>query len=147
MSKNTFFKVHNDASQAERRTVLRNERATYHGIATAEANAVGGRFARQTSGTVIGDTSVAYPVLPETSPWHHDPVGQEPPIGIDVSATEPVGTHAEIEASLLREAREARCDPAKTSSSASSKVGGAPPGLLPHASASTRPRRLSKRKP
>jgi hypothetical protein len=147
MSKNTSFKVHNDASQSERRTVLRNERATYHQIAVAEANAVGGRFARQTSGTVIGDTSVAYPTLPPNSPWHCDPVPPEQPLGADINFLEPTGTAAEIEASLLREAREARCDPAKTSSSASSKVGGAPPGLLPHASASTRPRRLSKRKP
>jgi hypothetical protein len=39
--------------------------------------------------------------LPESSPFHHDPVGQEPPLGFSTDAMmEPTGTYAEIQKSI-----------------------------------------------
>jgi hypothetical protein len=143
MSKSTFFRVSNDSSQAERRQILKD---TLHGRALAEQDMVGGRFAAREKSTVVGAGQVAYPQLPETSPWHHDPVPDEPPIGIDVNAVEPTGTHAEIEQSLC-EARDGVGQPAKVSSIASPNDEGRAPlgGNLPGA-ASRRPRRLFPKK-
>jgi len=41
-----------------------------------------------------------YPRQPETSPWHHDPVGLEPPLGYSVETMEPVGEPHEVADSL-----------------------------------------------
>jgi hypothetical protein len=56
---------------------------------------LGGRFAKPRP-MVSGEV----PEQPATSPWSRDPVGREPPLGIDVNAVEPVGEAHEIEASL-----------------------------------------------
>jgi hypothetical protein len=68
----------------------------------------GGRFAalarqeRDAKPSLIGtDPAAQYPKLPSSSPWAGgDVVGQEPPLGIDVNAMEPVGEAFEVEASL-----------------------------------------------
>jgi hypothetical protein len=103
MSKNTAFRVHNESSQSERRAILRNERevGTYQQFASSEAGAIGGRFAAEAKTRVTGTTPVPqYPALSANSPWHHDPVPPEEPLGVDINAVEAVGTHAEIEKSL-----------------------------------------------
>jgi hypothetical protein len=98
MARNTFFRVHSDASQSERRAILRNERAagTYHQFAAAEADAIGGRFAARERSAVT--TTPQYPDLPESS-WVNQAaaVPPEEPLGVDINAVEPTGTPAEIE--------------------------------------------------
>ena len=103
MSKNTFFRVYNDSSQAERRAILRNEReaGTYHAFATSEAGAIGGRFAAETKTNVSGATPVPqYPTLPANSPFATEPVGQERPLGFPIDEMQPVGEPHEMAASL-----------------------------------------------
>lgn len=63
----------------------------------------GGRFAaKETPFSVTGIAPMPkIPAQPPHSPWAGpDLVGDEPPLGIDVNALEPVGTPVEIEASL-----------------------------------------------
>ena len=98
MSKNFSFRVTNDLSQAEKRQVLRD---TMHGRAIAEQDTVGGRYAAEARTRVTGATPAPqYPALPASSPWASDPVPAEEPLGIDINAVEPVGTHTEVEQSL-----------------------------------------------
>jgi len=98
MSKSVNFRVTNASPQSERRAVLKA--GTYHQFATSEADAVGGRYAAQSKARVVGSASFEYPALPVSSPWANDPVPPEAPLGVDINAVEPVGTHAEIEHSL-----------------------------------------------
>jgi hypothetical protein len=103
MSKNTFFRVYNDSSQAERRAILRNERevGTYHAFAAGEAGVVGGRFAARERSAVTGATPAPqYPTLPVNSPWATEPVGQERPLGFSVDEMIPAGEPHEVTASL-----------------------------------------------
>jgi len=103
MPKNFSFRVTNDTPQSERRAVLRNERAgtTYHEFAAGEADVPRGRFTAHERSVVTGSTPVPqYPALPASSPWASDPVPAEEPLGIDINAVEPVGTHTEVEQSL-----------------------------------------------
>jgi hypothetical protein len=87
----------NDATQAERQEALRND--TYHGRASHDLE-LGGRFAAINKPSIIGAASAKYPKLPSSSPWSADPVPPEEPLGFEINALEPVGTAAEIEASL-----------------------------------------------
>ena len=85
-----------EISQAERRRVLANDRrilATYHGVAqTSVDDDRGGRYAKVTTTTVIGAPPINYPRQPENSPANQAAmVGDEPPLGIDINAMEPVG--------------------------------------------------------
>ena len=97
----TKYSFNNDSSPAERRRVLRETGASYHDVALSEVGTVQGRYGElEKSSSVTGGLAHRYPPLPETSPWASDPVGQEPPIGVDINAVEAVGTHAEIEQSL-----------------------------------------------
>jgi hypothetical protein len=94
---------HNSASQSERRAVLKNEReaGTYAAFAESDAGIARGRFTGQQKSMVIGSSGpVRYPALPPNSPWARDPVPDEPPIGIDISAAPVVGECHEITASL-----------------------------------------------
>lgn len=102
--------------QQERRETLENDRRVreqQHGMTEpkttfstfAEAFATEdrqGRFRGQPSQYIVGsEPIVRYPELPETSPFHHDPVGQEPPLNFqETSALEPVGTFPEVQQSL-----------------------------------------------
>jgi hypothetical protein len=97
----------NTASQGEKAEVLRNDRAlrpgdreptTFHQLASVDVE-LGGRFARPDYITGTEPAS-RYPHLPASSPWASDPVPPEEPLGFAIDAMDPVGTAAEIEASL-----------------------------------------------
>src|SRR6516165_1620471 len=60
----------------------------------------GGRYAKITRLSVVVSSLVAYPRQPETSPWHHDPCGVEPPLGYSVEDQEPTGEKFEQQRSL-----------------------------------------------
>jgi hypothetical protein len=139
MSKNTFFRVYNDLSQAERRRILKD---TLHGRAVAEQDTIGGRYAAESKQRVVGSASFKYPQLPEGS-WGNQGVAvpSEPPLGFSVDAVEPLGTAAEIEQSL-REVRDGTGTPTEPSSPGDAE---APRGgsVSTHAS---RPRRRLSRK-
>jgi hypothetical protein len=108
-------------SQAERRLVLENDRkireaekrsnivrdakkepSTYLDQAQIEALHEGGRYERLSKPTFTGSTPGWVPPRAHgDNQWtQDDPVPDEPPLGIDVNAVEPVGTESEIEASL-----------------------------------------------
>jgi hypothetical protein len=60
-------------------------KSTYVGRAEAEADEAGGRYAKLKPSTVVGSTAVPqYPKQPE-GPWTADPVGPEPPLGVDIN--------------------------------------------------------------
>jgi hypothetical protein len=91
--------------QAERREVLENDRrvcdgVTFHQFATVEATQVLGRFASISKPTVVGSTPA--PTYPAAPNWSPDPCGVEPALGVEIDAQEPVGTTAEISASLKK---------------------------------------------
>jgi DNA-binding transcriptional MerR regulator len=71
--------------------VLSRAATTYFDQAQGIDDEMGGRFAKVHTTTVVGSSSVSYPAQPSTSPWHRDPVPDEPPLGYSVDAVEPVG--------------------------------------------------------
>lgn len=75
--------------------------STYFGRAQSALDEAGGRPAAQSQPQVTG-AGARVPTLPANSPWARDPVPTEPPLGELVNAFEPVGTPAEIEASIRR---------------------------------------------
>jgi hypothetical protein len=88
-----------EVTQQEKREVLRNDRrvreaSTYHAAAQSNIDDErGGRYAHLGSPTTVtgsAPTSV-HPMQPENSPWHRDPVPDEPSLGFSVDAMEPVG--------------------------------------------------------
>jgi hypothetical protein len=105
----------NDASQAERRRILDNDRkaSTYSRIAQSEAeDLAGGRYAAMGKPSVTGTTpAIRYPVQPPNSPWASDLLGPEPPLGIDINAMQPVGEPHEVKASERTEPAPAAIDP------------------------------------
>ena len=76
----------------------RGERNNYFARAQAEADLARGRFAKIEASIVTGVPAI--PTQPASSPWHHDPVPIEPPLGINIDAMEPTGTAQEIERSI-----------------------------------------------
>ncbi len=61
------------------------EGSTYLDRAKVEAEQemrTGGRFKNEIAARVTGVPT--YPPQPADSPWHHDPVGPEPPLGVAV---------------------------------------------------------------
>jgi len=56
-----------------------------------------GRFAAVNKATV---TPAPMPALPEGSPWHADPVGQEGPLGYSIDEQPPVGEPHELAKSV-----------------------------------------------
>jgi hypothetical protein len=91
--------------QRERKSLSGSTSATtyFHQSQVAEElEGTAGRWGKPS--VVVGQTpAIAYPRLPSTSPWHSDIVPPEKSLGFDISAQEPVGTAAEIEASLAGE--------------------------------------------
>jgi hypothetical protein len=83
-----------ESSMAEKRRILREEQISSY-RAHAEANAdleLGGRYAKVTKTTIVGASPISYPALPETSPSNQAAmVGDEPSLGYDINAMEPVG--------------------------------------------------------
>ena len=92
--------------QRERRETLlndlrvREQGTAFAQFAQAEASEVGGRFKSVNQTIVVGDTPT--PPYPAAAYHQHDPTPDEPPLNIDVNATEPVGTASEIQASIER---------------------------------------------
>ena len=129
---------HNETSQVK---------DTLFGRAIAEQGTIQGRFAAESRARVVGSRPlVEYPALPPNSPsWASHAVGQEPPVGFDINAVEPVGTHAEIEQSLA-EVGDGAATPSDPLIASPNDEGRAPLGGKLPADASRRPRRLSKRK-
>jgi hypothetical protein len=98
----------NNATQRERREIVKNERklrqgerqsTTYHAQAMAGLDEPGGRFANQARYVTGSEAAVNYPA--SSPPWHAqaDP-GIEPPTGVAIDTMEPTGEAHEIEASL-----------------------------------------------
>ena len=96
----TKYSFNNDSTPAERRRRVLRETGTYRDVALGEAGTVQGRYYGAISKTHVTGAGPEYPPMPETSPWHRDPVPDEPPLNQDVNVVEPVGTFGEIEHSL-----------------------------------------------
>jgi hypothetical protein len=86
-----------EASQAEKERLLREQRTA--GTRVAYGNVIdppaGGRFAKPSQSP---DPATLYPAQPPHSPWHHDPVPDEEPLGFSVEDMLPVGEPHEISA-------------------------------------------------
>jgi hypothetical protein len=97
-----------ELSQAFKRKILAEDRdrlSTYR--AHAEANAdleLGGRYSKVTTVTVTGASPThQYPRLPLSAPSNQAMmVPDEPPLGIDINAMDPVGEAHEQKASEAR---------------------------------------------
>ena len=96
--------VHSELSQDEKRDTLQNDRRVRDASAYVDHvhdDNDGGRFKNQTTRITVGSRPlVEYPALPPNSPWARDPVPDEPPIGVDLSAAPIVGEPHEIATSL-----------------------------------------------
>jgi hypothetical protein len=94
------FPFNNDASQAERKRVIENDRKVSTFMAHAAANIDedrGGRYAAVgSSPRVTGASPISYPQQPSNSPWRHDPVPMEEPLGFSVEDHDPVGEPHEL---------------------------------------------------
>jgi hypothetical protein len=94
----------NDAPQSERRATIQNDQRVARDVSTYVDHVhedSGGRYWKQTPSMTVGSRPlVEYPALPSNSPWHHDPVPPEEPLGVDLSAAPIVGEPHEIAASL-----------------------------------------------
>jgi hypothetical protein len=116
------FPFNNDASQAERKRVLENDRKVSSYMAHATANVDedrGGRYAATgSSPTVTGATPISYPTQPSHSPWHHDPISDEPPLGYSVEDHDAVGEQHERAGSAVPVEPTNRMDTAGTAAAA-----------------------------
>jgi hypothetical protein len=75
-------------AEAQRRE--QEQPTTMHGFAMAELAQPRGRFGEaEGKQFVVGSTPIAYPKLPASSPWAHDPVPNEEPLGYSVDDLEP----------------------------------------------------------
>jgi hypothetical protein len=91
-SRATLLEARNWRLAAELRYRDRNGRSTYFAHANDVELEIGGRFAKVMPTTITGsEPIVKYPKQPEGSPWASDPIGAEPPLGIDINAMEPTG--------------------------------------------------------
>src|SRR5262249_61012382 len=94
----------NTATDEEKAEALRGLSVTtpanpLHGRAALEAEQPAGRYREITKQKVVGASAGPYPRA--AGPWHNNPDNAvEPPLGVDLNAVEPVGTPAEIKASL-----------------------------------------------
>jgi hypothetical protein len=91
----------NTISQAERAAILKNDlrQNTLLGRAASELfMEERGRFAKPS--VVIADAGA--PTYPSAAPWTQSHVPDEPPLGFDVNAIEPVGEHFELEIEIER---------------------------------------------
>jgi hypothetical protein len=121
------------ASQAERASILKeqarslqeertkNTRVAYNQVVDPSA---GGRFAKPSQSP---DPAKLYPAQPPHSPWHHDPVPDEEPLGFSVEDMLPVGEPHEISAAA----------PPAVVSPVVRQDRGADPDLLPSGSANS----------
>ncbi len=85
----------NNATMREKAAILKNDVRvnTLQGRAIAELEMTErGRFARQANVTAAESAPVAFPA----APWTRTSVPDEPPLGVDINAHEPVGEHFEV---------------------------------------------------
>ncbi len=85
----------NNASQGERASVLKNDwkTSTLQGRAVTELlMEERGRYAKPVNVTAAENAPVAY----KAADWTREHTGDEPPLGQDVNAVEPVGEHFEV---------------------------------------------------
>jgi hypothetical protein len=96
----------NEATPDERLQVHKDTmpKTTFASFAEAFADEDrGGRFKPETRTHVIGSAPIPkYPELPASSPSHHDPVPDERPLGYSIDEMQPLGTEAEVQASIDR---------------------------------------------
>lgn len=95
--------MNDEISMADKRRILAEQEISSY-RAHAQANAdfdLGGRFALvQKPANVIGSGPVSYPTLPQDAPSNQlAMMPDEPPLGIDINAMDPVGEVFEQEAS------------------------------------------------
>jgi hypothetical protein len=99
MADHTRIDYHCDATMAEKRAAMRNDRATtFHQMAQAEAGLNQGRWTRQNAAPVIG-ANAQYPRA-DLPAWVGADQAVEPPLGYAIDDHEPVGSPAEVEASI-----------------------------------------------
>jgi hypothetical protein len=100
MEEPTIGNPADEISQREKRRILaedRQVRSTYlqHAESAVDEDR-GGRYAATgSSPRVIGASPISYPQQPTNSPWHHDPVGDEPSLGYSVEDHDAVGERHE----------------------------------------------------
>jgi hypothetical protein len=81
-----------EALQTDLRAHQRMGSTFLHHAAAAANDESGGRFGKANPTIVVGATPTpAYPQLPASSPWAHDPVPNEEPLGYSVNDLEPAG--------------------------------------------------------
>jgi hypothetical protein len=91
--------------QASRLEILENEKrvrnpgTTFHQFGSSEAAEARGRFSSISNPTVIGSTPTPASAYPAAF-LQHDPVPDEPKLGVDINAMEPVGEPHELRASI-----------------------------------------------
>jgi hypothetical protein len=89
------------AEQLERREVLENDLreqcSSFSQFAQSEAAEARGRFTAHEKSTVIGSTPTPASAYPAAF-LQHDPVPDEPALGVDVNALEPTGEPHELKA-------------------------------------------------
>jgi len=138
--------LHSELTQEEKRDTLVNDRRVHKNTYFSHAHPdEGGRFATSDKPPrfVVGSTPA--PQYPAGPNWSDDPTGVEPPTGVAIDQMEPVGTHAEIEQSLLREMRDEAGPPPAASPDSPNRRGSRSTRSTP-SDVSSRPRRLSRRK-
>ena len=130
-------------SDSRRRAREPLQPSTFHQFAQSSSDeTAGGRFGKQegSTPTVVGsEPIVRYPELPADSPFHHDPVPDEPPLGININEMVPLEPSSMSHSARAPGGAEAPLGPrqdvehaAPPSSSATSAVGdSAPTGCLP----------------
>jgi hypothetical protein len=93
----------NEIDQKERAKVLKNDLRNNNAstFLSHTHNDVGGRFAAISSPVVVGSTPT--PQYPAAF-LQHDPVPDEPALGVDINEMPPVGEPHELKASKLRHA-------------------------------------------
>jgi hypothetical protein len=95
--------IFDPGSQAEKLALLRQDRpgSTMFQQARADVEmAQGGRFGAVSKTTVTGSVpSQQVPRQPATA-WVNDRLPDEPPLGYEINAVEPVGTYQEIQQSI-----------------------------------------------
>src|SRR5262249_23030820 len=137
----------NEANQEERAAVLKNDfRAnTMQGRAVAELQMEErGRFARQANVTASEAAPVAYP----GAGWTENHIPDEPPLGFDVNAMEPVGEQFEVDrsrATIVAASHSEGRDDCAASSSSVAQAGAAPPQPKTTSSAPALSRKLMRR--
>jgi hypothetical protein len=86
----------------EKLQVFNNDRSVRDGSTYADHTALisptaGGRFVSHSAPPTVVKSGQEYPRQPVGSPWHDDPVGIEPSLGVDINASvdinamEPIG--------------------------------------------------------